>query len=125
MEYLTAWIVVGVAGLGALAGVFLLSRAIPWPLLRSLVRVLAAVLLLVPAPIGVIEGYYAPAFVVLLMEGVLRGEGSATPALTMLGVAAGLAVFAVFAAYLLNRRRASSSDGNAEPNPEPNPEPEA
>lgn len=114
MEYLTAWIVVGVAGLGALAGVFILSRGISSPLLRSLVRVLAAVVLLVPAPIGVVEGFYAPAFVVLLLEGAVRPGGSATPALTMLGVTAAIAVAAVIVAFVLSRRGASKAGDSAE-----------
>lgn len=109
MEYLTAWVIVGVAGLGALAGVFVLSRQIPWPLLRTIVRCLAAVFLLVPAPIGVLEGFYAPAFVVLVFEGLFRAGGSAEPALTMLGVAAGIAMVLVIAGYVINRRRSANS----------------
>ncbi len=109
MEYLTAWIIVGVAGMGALAGVFILSRQIPWPLLRTVVRCLAAVFLLVPAPIGVLEGFYAPAFVVLVFEGLIREGGSAEPALTMLGVAAFVALALVAAGYLINRRRTATS----------------
>ena len=117
MEYLTAWIVVGVAGLGALAGVFLLSRGIASPLLRSLIRVLAAVVLLVPAPIGVEEGFYAPAFVVLLLEGFVRPGGSASAALTMLGIAAALAVTAVFVGFFLSRRKQSGA-GETSPDSE-------
>ncbi|MCR9279955.1 MAG: hypothetical protein NXH85_18500 [Pseudomonadaceae bacterium] len=110
MEYLTAWIVVGVAGLAALAGVFVLSRKIPWPLPRTIVRCLAAVFLLVPAPIGVLDGFYAPAFVVAVFEGLFRDGGSAQPALTMLGLAAGAALVLVIAGYLISRRRQPASD---------------
>lgn len=109
MEYLTAWIIVGVAGLGALAGVFVLSRNIPWPLPRTIVRCLAAVFFLVPAPIGVLEGFYAPAFVVLVFEGLFRDGGSAEPALTMLGLAAGVALLLVIAGALISRRRTAAT----------------
>ncbi len=74
-EMFTAWIVVGVAGLATLAGIFVLTRFVPVLWLRSLLRCLAAVWLLMPAKIQVVSGYYAPAFIVLIFEGCSAGRG--------------------------------------------------
>ncbi len=87
MDDVVAWGVVALAGLGTLAGVFVLTRSIPNPWLRSLLRCLAAVWLMLPWRIEVVAGHYAPAFVVALFEGVFRADGNARPALTALGLA--------------------------------------
>ena len=94
-EVLIAWIVVGVAGLATLAGVFVLTRAIALPWLRSLLRCLAAVWLLMPAKIQVVSGYYAPAFIVLIFEGLFRREGDPGQAIAVL-TAGTLVVVALF-----------------------------
>ncbi len=90
-----AWGVVALAGLGALAGVFVLTRAIPIAWLRSLLRCLAAVWLMVPSKIQVVEAEYAPAFIVALFEGVFRADGNPGPALMALALAS-LVVIALF-----------------------------
>ena len=95
MEMVIAWIVVGVAGLATLAGVFMLTRSIATPWLRSLLRCLAAVWLMVPSPIQAVGGYYAPAYIVALFEGFLRPDGNPKPALFVLALAS-LVVVVVF-----------------------------
>ena len=87
METTVAWIVVAAAGLGTLAGIFVLTRRIGNAWLRSLLRCLAAVWLLLPWNIQVVEGEYAPAFIVALFEGVFRADGNPRPALMVLALA--------------------------------------
>jgi len=107
MDYLIAWGLVLLAGLGCLGGIFLLTRAIPSPWWRSLIRSLSAVWLLVPAQIGVVDGYYAPAFIVALFEGVFRREGDPDPALLILGVSTAVVLLVYIAVLILRRRRNS------------------
>jgi hypothetical protein len=95
METVVAWVVVGVAGLGALAGIFVLTRSITNAWLRSLLRCLAAVWLMLPWRIEVVEGQYAPAFIVALFEGIFRAGGNPRPALMVLAIAS-LFVIALF-----------------------------
>jgi len=103
MEYIVAWAVVALAGLGTLAGVFVLTRALQNLWLRSLLRCLAAVWLLLPSQIQVVEGKYAPAFIVALFEGLFRANGNPRPALIALG-AASLLVVVVFLIVAATRR---------------------
>ena len=86
MNYAYVWIVVSLAGLGTLAGIFVFSRFIAWDWLRTMVRCLSMVILLVPAGIQVADGYYAPAFIVALFEGLFKREGNPWPALQIIGV---------------------------------------
>lgn len=95
METLIAWGVVALAGLGTLAGVFVLTRWVGNAWLRSLLRCLAAVWLLLPWRIEVVAGEYAPAFIVALFEGVFRADGNPRPALTALALAS-LGVIVLF-----------------------------
>jgi hypothetical protein len=95
MEMLIAWLVVAVAGLATLAGIFMLTRSIETLWLRSLLRCLATVWLLVPSPIVAVDGYYAPAYVVAIFEGLLRPDGNPKPALFVLALAS-VAVVIVF-----------------------------
>ena len=96
METTVAWIVVAVAGLGTLAGIFRADA------MRSATHgcarccdALAAVWLLLPWNIQVVEGEYAPAFIVALFEGVFRADGNPRPALMVLALAS-LLVIIVF-----------------------------
>ena len=106
MDVLVAWIVVALAGLGALAGVFVLSRRVENELVRSIVRCLAAVWLLLPWSVQVVPGQYAPAFVVALFEGLFRAEGSARAPLMGLGLASAL-VLAVLLVVSFTRRKSA------------------
>jgi hypothetical protein len=92
METVVAWVVVGVAGVGALAGIFVLTRTIRSAWLRSLLRCLAAIWLMLPWRIEVVDGEYAPAFIVALFEGVFRAGGNPRPALTALALASLLVI---------------------------------
>jgi hypothetical protein len=105
MEEIYGWVFVAVAGLGALAGIFILTRAIDTPWLRTLLRCLAAVWLLLPWRIEVVEGKYAPAFIVALFEGLLRSDGNARPALTALASASLVVIVIVLVAAVIRRVR--------------------
>lgn len=105
IEYVVAWIVVACAGLGALAGIFILTRAVGNLWLRSLLRCLAAVWLLLPWQIQVVEGKYAPAFIVALFEGVFRAEGDPWPALSALVAASLLVIVVLLIAAVVSRVR--------------------
>ena len=108
-----AWIVVGAAGLATLAGVFVLTRFIPLLWLRSLVRCLAAVWLLIPAKIQVVSGYYAPAFIVVIFEGMFRREGDPGPAIVALtaGTLVVVALFLSVAAWHWQQSRNGARNG--------------
>jgi hypothetical protein len=108
-EYVVAWIVVAGAGLGALAGIFILTRAIGSPWLRSLLRCLAAVWLLLPWQIQVVEGKYAPAFIVALFEGVFRAGGNPWPALSVLTIASLLVIVVLLIAAVVGRVRGTAN----------------
>ena len=116
-EMFVAWIVVGVAGLATLAGVFVLTRFIPLLWLRSLVRCLAAVWLLVPAKIQVVPGYYAPAFIVAIFEGMFRREGDPGPAIVALlaGTLVVAALFLSIAAWHWQQSRNEARNAAAAP----------
>lgn len=103
METVVAWIVVGLAGLGTLAGIFVLTRSIRNAWLRSLLRCLAAIWLMLPWRIEVVDGEYAPAFIVALFEAVFRSDGNPRPALTVLALAS-LFVVVVFLVIAAVRR---------------------
>ncbi len=105
MQYLVAWIVVLLAGLGGLVGVYVLTRSIPALFPRTLVRCLIVVWMLIPAPVPNFAGQYAPAFVVLLFEWLLQTDGDPSVAIRIL-VAATLAVIGLVSlAHGLKRYR--------------------
>ncbi|MBV1906447.1 MAG: hypothetical protein KUG75_10245 [Pseudomonadales bacterium] len=100
MNYVYAWLVVTVAGLGTLAGIFVMSRAISWEWLRTLVRCLSTVILLLPAGIQVEEDFYAPAFIVVLFEGLLKKDGNPGPAMEILGLGCAFVVVVLLLAQV-------------------------
>jgi hypothetical protein len=110
METVYAWIVVGVAGLGTLAGIFVLTRSIRIAWLRSLLRCLAAVWLMLPWRIEVVEGQYAPAYIVALFEGVFRADGNPRPALIALALASIVVIVLFLVAGAVRRVRASAPE---------------
>jgi hypothetical protein len=109
VEEIYGWVFVGVAGLGALAGIFILTRAIARAWLRTLLRCLAAVWLLLPWHIEVVEGKYAPAFIVALFEGLLRSDGNPRPALTALAIGSLVVIVVLLIAAAVRRARGASS----------------
>jgi len=108
MDYLIAWVTVAAAGLATVAGIFLLTHAISWIWLRSLIRCLSAVWLLIPAKIVVVKGYYAPAYIVAIFEGWFRHGGDPGPALATLGLASAAALLVFLVVPLVKRLRQPS-----------------
>lgn len=106
METTVAWGIVALAGLGTLAGVFVLTRSIGNAWLRSLLRCLAAVWLMLPWNIQVVDGEFAPAFIVALFEGVFRADGNPRPALAVLGLASLVVIILFLVVGALRRDRA-------------------
>ncbi len=106
METTFAWGVVALAGLGTLAGIFVLTRSIGNAWLRSLLRCLAAVWLMLPWKIQVVDGDFAPAWIVALFEGVFRADGNARPALTVLALATLVVVILFLVVGAVQRVRA-------------------
>ncbi|MGI9326197.1 MAG: hypothetical protein ACR2PZ_13325 [Pseudomonadales bacterium] len=84
MEYGMAWMVVTGAGLLALAFWLLITRNIRNAFLRTLLRCLAAVWMLLPAPVPNYPGQYAPAYVVALFESAFQGDGEPNTAFAIL-----------------------------------------
>jgi len=113
MDMMIAWTVVFAAGLATLACVFVLTRRIPSPWLRTLLRCLAAVWLLMPARIEVVPGYYAPAFIVALFEGLFRTGGDPTPALLLLTGTSLVVVLVLLAMQVTSARRGRSAGATA------------
>ncbi len=91
MVYVIAWIVVLLAGLGGLIGVYVLTRSIPSLFPRTLVRSLITVWMLIPAPVPHYDGQYAPAFIVVMFEWLLQSNGDPSVAVRIL-IAATLVV---------------------------------
>lgn len=102
-EYGMAWLVVLGAGLLTLGLWFLLTRPIPWPWLRTVLRCLVAAWLLLPAPVPNHDGQYAPAFIVALFEAVFQRDGAPEQALKIL-LAGSLAVLLLLLLGPLTRR---------------------
>ena len=114
MSYLLAWGVAVAAGVIGTVGLFMLTRSVRSRWLRNLLRWLPVVLLLVPAPVPGYSGEYAPAFIVLLFEGLFQTEGQPQGALTILVVTLVLAGGLIL---LLSRgRREARSDLEKAPN---------
>ena len=75
MDYINIWGIAALAGVACLAFFFLLTRRIGSLFLRTLLRCLGAVWLLLPAPVPNYPGNFAPAFVVWIFEGILQSDG--------------------------------------------------
>lgn len=107
MEALIAWLIWGVAAGATIVGGIVLTRWVRPDWLRSSIRLLAIVTLIVPAPAGSVEGVVAPAWVVLLFEAFLQPEGDPGGALSalLLGWAVALVVLIVLLSRRLRRAR--------------------
>ena len=105
MHYLNVWIVAMVAAVACLGFFFLLTRRVYPQILRILLRCLGAVWLLLPAPVPMYPGYYAPAFVVLVFEGLLQAEGSPGLSLRILGFGSVAVVVLVTVWYFVFGRK--------------------
>ena len=113
--YPLAWlIIVAMAVIGTIA-VFFLTRPMGAGLLRNLLRVLPGILLVIPAPVPGYDGHLAPAFVVLVFEGLFQREGNPLGALAAL--ATGLAA-ALLVGWIVTRMSKSSGDPEVSGNQE-------
>ncbi|MEM1231880.1 MAG: hypothetical protein AAGI15_15160 [Pseudomonadota bacterium] len=112
-DYAVAWAVA--AGGGLLAFVFwcLMTRGIRRGSLRWALRLLPGAWMLVPAPVPGYDGQYAPAFVVVLFETLLKDDGTPQTALAILAVASVVVLIAVSIVSFLRWRTGRS--GAAEP----------
>ena len=102
-----AWLVTVCAGAAALFGIVVLTRPMQNGFLKSWLRCVAAVVLLLPAPVPGFDTYYAPAFVVVIFEAALQSDGQPALAASVLFaviVAATVLVWGYF--YWRHRRRA-------------------
>lgn len=103
MDYLPAWIIIAVmASVGSVC-LFFLTRPMAPSWFRSLLRVLPGVVLVVPAPVPGYPGTFAPAFVVLIFEGLFQSGGHALGAASILGTAVVLTTLLVVLAHRLGR----------------------
>jgi hypothetical protein len=107
MEEIYGWIIAVAAGLGVIWGVFVVTRYLATGWVRWMVRALAAVWLLLPWPIQVVEGYYAPAVIVALFEGVFNRHGNPWPPLAALVVVSTVLVVLFIIGGLWRERHAS------------------
>ena len=75
MNYELAWLVIAAAGLLGSAFLFYLTQSMRTASLKWVIRVLPALLMMVPAPIPNFPGELAPAFVVLIFESLFQAGG--------------------------------------------------
>ena len=99
-----AWSVAVLAGAATLFGVIVLTRPVRAGFPKCWLRSVAAVVLLLPAPVPQFENYYAPAFLVLVFEAALQREGAPGLAASLL-FAGVVAATALSAGYFFWRRR--------------------
>jgi len=110
MGYVWGWIICLIATAIVIAcGLWMTRRWKPL-VLRDLVRAFAIATLLVPVTAGKYDGFYAPAYIVLMFEGLFVEEGDPIPALSALTLAwgAALLVTLALAARRLWQRRADA-----------------
>ncbi len=106
-----AWLVAAIAGLATLYGVIVLTRPLRSGFLKVWLRCMAAVLLLLPAPVPGFDAYYAPAFVVALFEATLQRDGQPASAMGLLLAVIVVVTVLVWLVFLLRRRGRWPGDG--------------
>lgn len=95
MGYFWAWTVCLVATAVVVVCGFWMTRRWRPLFLRDLVRALAVATFVVPVTAGSFDGFYAPAYIVLVFEAFLQREGDPIPALSALTLAWGAAIVLV------------------------------
>ena len=108
-----AWLVAACAAVATLFGLWVLTRPMRSGFLKYWLRTVAAVLLLLPAPVPGFDTYYAPAILVAVFEAALQRDGQ--PALAASLVFAGVVAATVLVGgycYWRGRRRARIARGN-------------
>jgi hypothetical protein len=117
MSYGTIWLLIigaGVVGIGA--AYMLVIRRVPSGYLRALACALILALLWTPAPIPGYPSNYAPAFIVVVFEGLLQASGNPWVAVRLLLAGVTLAIAAVtLATFGWRRRRRASEPAEAVP----------
>ena len=113
--YTTAWLVAGIAGLLGTVAMLVLTRNLSSAWLRRVLSWLPALLLLLPAEVPGFPGNYAPAFVVLIFEGLFQVDGKPMAAARTLVVAGLVGLVMITAAGRFGR-----GSGHARPDSEPN-----
>jgi hypothetical protein len=81
-EYSTSWLVYGLAVIGLLAVTWRISRFVPWSYLRGVMLTTTAVLFLTPALAE--SHYWAPAWIVAVLELLFSDLDSILPVLRIL-----------------------------------------
>jgi len=113
MSYVVAWIVALLAGCLGTVSVYFLTRDFAPGWAKNMLRSLPAVLLLVPAPVPGFSGHFAPAFIVVIFEGLFQSDGRSVGASTILVTTIVVTVGLVLLVTYLRRPR---SDGDISPN---------
>ncbi|HSG88891.1 MAG TPA: hypothetical protein VLA56_06755 [Pseudomonadales bacterium] len=106
MVYTWGWAICLAATLVVIACGWWFTRKWKPLLLRDLVRIFAIVTLLVPVTAGPSEGFFAPAYIVLIFEAFLQAEGDPADALAALSLAWALGLVVLIAVTLWRRLRA-------------------
>lgn len=93
-EYLYGWLAYLIGAALLICGGWIMTARIPWRELRSLIRLLAVVTLLVPWYADTQMSYFAPAWIIAAFEGIfennfLRAGG---PLLSALAVALAISI---------------------------------
>lgn len=105
MGYAGIWLVVVLMAALSAAGWYLLVRGFTSAYGRALVPAVWLALMLVPAPVPGFPGNYAPAFVVLIFEGLFQAAGEPWIAFRLLVAGVCVAVAAVSLTFVILRRR--------------------
>ncbi len=101
-EFALAWTIYAIAGLGVVAGIWVLTARF-WPLPRDMLRMLVVVALAVPAGVVGYPGHYAPAVLVAVFEGVFQSHGDPVPAMATLASALAVGTAVVLLLALVRR----------------------
>lgn len=105
MSYGGVWFVVVLLGALSAVGWYLLVRTFASVYVQALVPGIWLALMLVPAPVPEYSGHFAPAFVVLIFEGLFQSQGEPWMAFRLLLAGVCLAAAIVSLTFLVLRRR--------------------
>ena len=100
----TAWTVYVLLSLGALAVFWRITRAIPWKLFKNGLRAIIAALFLTPWTVSDGSTEWAPAIMVMLIEGVDQGVAAGSRGAQPILIAIGLGMLVVIAEAFLNKK---------------------
>jgi hypothetical protein len=114
MDYLPAWIIIAVMAIVGSVCLVFLTRPMASSWFRTLLRVLPGMLLVAPAPVPGYPGVFAPAFVVLVFEGLFQSGGNALGAASILGATAILVTLIVVVTHRLGGSAAAQVEDSEE-----------